>query len=818
MPLLRALLSHYRHHPLQGVFLLVGIIIANVLLVATQLINAQAQASYAQGESLLNQQAVGYLVAANGDESFDQTDYIALRRQGFDQLVPTLEHRMVSQDHGLIEMMGVDWLALAGTSEQGSIDGTTDVDLSQLWLPPYGVVFGDMRMQQLGLNNGQSLLLENQRQLPPAYAQSQDMGHRGLMELMALQAISGRTQQISSVWVMPQSTESFNALLQALPDSLQYTPAPEPLQQAQLADSLHLNLAAMGLLSFVVGIFLAFNAILFSYTDRGPLFRRLRICGVSRHQLRIALIIELGVFVLLGTAIGYLAGAWIASKLLPGLGQTLAQLYNVYIQYPNRMLAGMPLAPLLMTMIAALVSAAIPMHQMLQQRILNRYQNADAQRQTQLRDKALLAISVCLALVAWLLANLATELWHALACLACVLLSGAFALPAVLRALLQLLQKGLPSHWPLSQWLIADCKWLLGPAAVALMAMTLALVANSGLNTMITSFRAATFDWLDQRLVAPVYFNVADAKTNIQQWIDTHHLNLILVERHSMTHSQHTDLEIASLPPTPEYRQSIELMLSLPNAKQLFADQQGIFISERHMRLDHAEVGQTVTVCPALPPLPILGAYRDYGNPKSQWLLDEGLFLNCWPQHQAKGTAMYSTTSLDWPSTIAQLKQELALGDQDMIDQQQLKQMAMSVFDKTFEVTQALNVLTLLVAGIGIFCAMSAIHHHRIRQQALLACLGVSLQQRLWLQLGQWTLFAMLSMAIVWPFGTLLAYVLASVVTPTAFGWSFATQLYWQHYPQLALLAAACLLFATFIPTLRLRRVATATLLKEVDE
>ena len=43
--LLRTLLSHYRRHPVQALFLLTGITLANVLLVGTLLINAQARAS-----------------------------------------------------------------------------------------------------------------------------------------------------------------------------------------------------------------------------------------------------------------------------------------------------------------------------------------------------------------------------------------------------------------------------------------------------------------------------------------------------------------------------------------------------------------------------------------------------------------------------------------------------------------------------------------------------------------------------------------------------------------------------------------------------
>ena len=51
--ILSALLKHYRRHPVQAAFLVTSIALANMLLVGTQLINAQARASYAEGEQVL---------------------------------------------------------------------------------------------------------------------------------------------------------------------------------------------------------------------------------------------------------------------------------------------------------------------------------------------------------------------------------------------------------------------------------------------------------------------------------------------------------------------------------------------------------------------------------------------------------------------------------------------------------------------------------------------------------------------------------------------------------------------------------------------
>lgn len=100
-------------------------------------------------------------------------------------------------------------------------------------------------------------------------------------------------------------------------------------------------------------------------------------------------------------------------------------------------------------------------------------------------------------------------------------------------------------------------------------------------------------------------------------------------------------------------------------------------------------------------------------------------------------------------------------------------------------------------------------------QQALLASLGLTRRERGSLLLLQWGMLGLLCMALVWPFGTLLATYLGTVVTPAAFGWSFPLRLEWQHYMVLAALASACLMLAVLLPSLRLLHTSPAAMLRE---
>ena len=254
---------------------------------------------------------------------------------------------------------------------------------------------------------------------------------------------------------------------------------------SELTRSFHLNLAAMGLLAFVVGVFLTYNALAFSYTDRHELLRKLRLVGVTRRALRAALVLELLLFLGIGSLLGAWLGGQLAVWLLPGVGRTLAQLYGVYIAYPDTLAPAGAWLPLLMTAVAAALCVSYPMRRSLSAPLLERWTAGWQMREVARRDRWLLLGGLALLLLAWLAAEHANTVWTALAGMASLLLGATLCLPLVLRAILAGLTRLVPSRHARSGWLLADSRWLLGPVSLALMAMTLALVANSGLNTMI---------------------------------------------------------------------------------------------------------------------------------------------------------------------------------------------------------------------------------------------------------------------------------------------------------------------------------------------
>lgn len=149
-----------------------------------------------------------------------------------------------------------------------------------------------------------------------------------------------------------------------------------------------------------------------------------------------------------------------------------------------------------------------------------------------------------------------------------------------------------------------------------------------------------------------------------------------------------------------------------------------------------------------------------------------------------------------------------------MIQQDAIKQVSLQIFERTFSVTSALNVLTLAVAGFAILTSLLTLSSMRIPQLAPVWALGITRKRLAQLEMIRALVLAGLTVLFALPVGLLLAWVLLSVVNVEAFGWLLPMQVFpldWLLLAALALLAASV---AAFIPARRLARIQPAELMK----
>ena len=322
---LQALCSHWRRHRLQGISIFTGLCLATALWAGVQALNSQARSDYAQARAVLAGPAYPQLVARKG-QRFDQALYVQLRRQGW-QVTPVLEGRLqlVGEPSLTVRLVGIEPLSLlpgmavAGADPQG-------FDLQAFVVAPGQTWVGPDTLRQLGRKAGEQIRTVEGQSLPPLALSAHLAPGVMLVDIGQAQALLKAPGKLSRL-----ISNSDQPLPAALAADLKLQPASDDTDLQRLTDSFHLNLTALGLLAFVVGLFIAHAAIGLALEQRRSLMRTLRACGVSLRTLLAALALELGLFALLGGLVGVLAGYLIAASLLPDFASSLRGLYGAEV-------------------------------------------------------------------------------------------------------------------------------------------------------------------------------------------------------------------------------------------------------------------------------------------------------------------------------------------------------------------------------------------------------------------------------------------------------------------------------------------------------
>lgn len=572
----------------------------------------------------------------------------------------------------------------------------------------------------------------------------------------------------------------------------------------RLTDSFHLNLTALGLLAFVVGLFIAHAAIGLALEQRRGLIRNLRACGVSLNTLLGALVLELGLFALLGGLAGVASGYVLAAWLLPDVAASLRGLYGAQVAGTLSLPAGWWLAGVLVSVLGALLAglgsvlraARLPLLALAQPQAWRLAQGLWSRRQACAAGLLLL-----LALGFGVLGN---SLACAFAMLAGLLLASALLLPALL------------DHWlggltrfcrrPLAQWFVADSRQQLPALSLALMALLLALAASVGVGSMTEGFRKTFVGWLDMRLSADLYVTPRDTEQGLQiaEWLGQQSAVIAVLPGWRVeTRLQGWPVQVQGIVDHPLYLKRWPLLEQQPRAWEQLSSGQAVMLSEQLARRLKLHLGDRLALSSQA--MTVVGVYADYGNPKGHVLVNAGWLCSHWPQATLTGLSV-DLSANQVPVTKAALQQHFALDDSRVVEQVRLKSWSTEVFNRTFAATAALNSLTLGVAGVALFINLLTLGQTRLGQLAPLWALGVQRRQLVWLSLGQTLMLSSFTVLLAIPLGVFLAWCLVAVVNVQAFGWRLPLYVFPAQLLQLAVLGLLTSLLASAWPLWQLAR------------
>ena len=498
-----------------------------------------------------------------------------------------------------------------------------------------------------------------------------------------------------------------------------------------------------------------------------------------------------------------------AAALLPGVAATLSGLYGASVSGSLSLNPFWWLIGFGMAYLGAAIAVSGNLWQMSRLSILAPAMPRAWSRAGAHTARLQAIIGIFLILLALLLGIFGESLIAGFACLAAMLLGAALLVPLSLMSIVSLLSRSSPGV--ISQWIWADTRQQIQPMSLALMALMLALAANVGVSTMVGSFRSTFTGWLDQRLASDLYITTRTPAEAVafQEFVSA--------EVDSILPIVSADVRLAGSPGQvfgikdhEIYRQHWPLLQSVPDVWDRVAQGDGILVNEQLARREQLWTGNTLQLAADFQ-FEIVGVYSDYGNPAGQAFINYEIFEKRYPDIKPLRFAL----SADKPSYVRdKIVAEFGLPRDNTINQQEVKAFSMQVFEQTFLITNALNVLTLGVAGFALWASLTTVAGMRLPQLAPVWALGFTRKSIAVIEMSRSLLLAALTAVLAIPIGLGLAWILLAIVNVRAFGWRLPMEFFPWEWAQLFIWAFVAAALAAALPMRKLIKLPPSDLLK----
>ncbi|MCT0207333.1 ABC transporter permease [Synechococcus sp. CS-1332] len=860
-PLWRLAARRWRRRPLQYLLCILGIALGVAMLVSIDLASGSAQRAFSLSTDAITGRTTHRLVAI-GPGGVPDTTFVELRHR-FPEIpaAPVIEAygRAEELDGELLRLVGVDLFSEApfrgllggeGGGERGGGKGFVP-----FLTEPGTAVIATETAARFGLHPGAAdgsgtLHLDlagrtSELRLVGSVSSDGALERRGLETLLLVDIATAQdlldptgaaaVPAVGHIDLILEGPTQEAALSEWLPRGLKLeTAAARGNAVQQMTAAFELNLTAMSLLAMVVGIFLIYNTVTFSVVQRRGLFGVLRCLGVTRGQLFALILGEAALFSLVGSLLGLALGVLLGRTVVGLITQTINDFYFV-VSVRQISLSGFTLAKgMLVGVASALVASALPAWEAMATPPQMTLQRSNLESGWQrLLPWFLLAALLCGSLGVLLLRWNSHGLVSAFAGLFALLMGAALLMPPVLVAAMQGLgwaSRGLPVVARLAP---RDILRSLSRTAVAVAALMVAVSVIVGLSIMIGSFRGTVVTWLDQTLQADLFVSPPSTTANrvlgkvdpaiIQAIAERPDLRAMVTYNNFDVHLVDQDRDITLIAAGGDVsagrRPYAWIRPGLDDPFAALEARQGVILSEAvYLRDGQSAIPEQIRL--ETPDgersFPVIAVFYDYSSDRGSVLMDRSQVAELWHDDSVASLGLFLAPGADADAVAAELRQGFGSRQTLLVQTNgSLRQGSLEIFDRTFAITGALQLLTVVVAFIGIFSTLMSLQLERGREFAVLRATGMTPRQLGRLTLLETGLMGLLAGACSMPLGFVLAWVLVHVINVRSFGWTLQIALEPRFFIQSLLIAVGAAVLAGLYPALRLGRMNISEALRQ---
>ena len=847
---------HTRRRPLQSLFFVLGVAIGVAMIVAIDLANGSAQRAFTLGTETVTGRATHQIFG--GPSGLDEQVYTRLRTElGYRLSAPVVEGyvRAPQLDAQPMRLLGIDPLADApfrsylGTSN-GIMSGADF--LTPMMVQPNSILLSTAVAERYGLKSGDPLVVgvgngEQTLTIVGLLAPTDDLSRRALdgvliTDIATAQEVLGRVGKLDRIdLIVPEAeAKSTIAAIGALlpPSARIETAAARTGAVNEMTAAFSLNLTALSLLALVVGMFLIYNTVTFSVIQRRPVLGTLRALGMTRAEIYLLILLEALVLGLIGTLLGLVLGVLMGRGAVQLVTQTVNDLFFVVAVREIELPIFTLVKGGVIGVFAALLGAAIPAYE------ATSVEPAGALKRSDIEDRARQALPwLSVGGVLLLLLGLALLIpeWNLIVAfigLFAVILGGALLTPLLTLGMMQ------GVAWLEGQRLGIIARMAprtvirsLSRTAVAVAALMVAVSVIIGVGVMIGSFRNTVEAWLEDVLQADIFISPPSLSgSQLVATLDPALADKLRALPGITKLATNRTVEVVALltPPAAgsdgvvEATTPIRLVVlsdDLAGADRTYRSASGdwqatwqavvgggVIINEPMANRFDLTVGDQIAIQTdrGVQNFPIVGVAVDFDVRPVVTLYDP-IYRQFWDDSAISAIALFVAPGVDVEEKVNEIRATFG-SEQSLLvrSNRGTRQGALEVFDRTFAITVALQLLATLVAFIGILSTLMSLQLERSREIGVLRATGMTRRQLWRLSMLETGLIGSSAGLIAMPMGLALAIILIYIINLRSFGWTLEMQMQPGEFGQAFLVALGAALLAGIYPAWRMGQMQPA--------
>ena len=592
----------------------------------------------------------------------------------------------------------------------------------------------------------------------------------------------------------------------------------------RLTRAYRMNLNVLALVALFTGALLVFSTQVLSVLRRRGELALLRVLGVTRARMLGLLAMESALVGTIGAALGLVAGHLLAVATVATVGADLGAGFFSGVKPQLRLDATALVTFFAAGVLAALAGGLLPALEAARAQPAPALKAGDEQvsyiRIQSPRAGLLLMLAGGVSAQLPALGGLPLFGYGAVA----LLLVGAIVLVPWISARVFAalpLPRGVPGALALAQLRAASAQ-----AGIGLAAVVAAVGLMIAMAIMVASFRDSLDSWLHRMLPADLYLRAGSAGDTgfLDQTAQEAIAQLPGVRRVEFLRAQQVLLD-PSLPRVTLLARDLDAaqaeavlpLVTIP-VRPGPGEPHSIWITEMVADLYRLRPGARVEVPLAghNTAFTVAGVWRDYARQNGALLIDRAVYVALTHDRLATDVALWLAPGVTAEQVQAALRDRLPGSERiEVALPDEIRQLSLSIFDRTFAVTYALEGCAILIGLVGLSTGVAGQVAARRREFGVLRHIGMTRRQIGVMLACEGLLSSALGLAVGLIPGWLISLILVHVINRQSFHWSMELHMPWGL---LALLALALLLLATLTAAVSGRQAMGSEVVRAVKD